>query len=56
MEATRRSLRWAAPRSDFGPFSQDEGIFDVPPRYLTVFSIFVWPSRIWIARRFPVAL
>ena len=29
MEATHRSLRWAAPGSDFGPFSQDEGIFDV---------------------------
>ena len=26
------------------------------PRYLTVLSIFVWPSKIWTARRFPVAL
>jgi hypothetical protein len=26
------------------------------PRYLTVFSILVWPSRIWTARRLPVAL
>ena len=26
------------------------------PRYLTVLSIFVCPSRIWTARRFPVAL
>jgi hypothetical protein len=26
------------------------------PRYRTVFSILVWPSRIWIARRLPVAL
>ena len=26
------------------------------PRYRTVLSIFVWPSRIWTARRFPVCL
>lgn len=26
------------------------------PRYRTVFSILLCPSRIWIARRFPVAL
>ena len=26
------------------------------PRYLTVLSILVWPSRIWTARKFPVRL
>lgn len=26
------------------------------PRYRTVFSILLWPSRIWIARKLPVAL
>lgn len=26
------------------------------PRYRTVFSIFEWPSKIWIALRLPVAL
>jgi hypothetical protein len=26
------------------------------PRYLTVVSIFVWPSRIWTALRLPVCL
>ncbi len=34
----------------------DFEVFRGPLRYLTVLSIFVCPSKIWTARRFPVAL
>jgi hypothetical protein len=37
-------------------FSQREGIFNIDAEVADVLSIFVWPSRICTARRFPVCL